>query len=480
MRRSCADDRIARLPKPALPMVRRHLVLAAALLSLLATPLRCQDRELQLRDSQERVLRGAKLVLSDVTGRRLETRSDVEGRITIPADFRLAHLVATDIQGEGREVEVDSRTLWSDEHPTIRVAGVQTPVGADVALARTRDALSRAGFGEFTTEWRDLRSSLLKEGITQDRLTTIDRALDEIESTRKRLLVSIGEPARMTAAEALDHLDGVEAFLVQWRALREQLKDVSRLARTRPDTEAARRQAGLEKRFLSAAASLVGAIRDTAQAIDAPISNLAADAVDHELDGLGLGRVEVQVRLECWLLAQNARPPVRSITPAPAEGLRVELRRSVCRADPESLTIPEGRSIASTFVTTDETEGTASLVASCAGFADVTVDLPIRFPWKSVLALLGGLLAGVFLRGRLIHAPQAARRRPRSTFVVDLIAGLVVLAAWFAGAIAVLAPRWPDLDPRVGLWMKVLAGACCGLVGLPFVSGWVKRWLASA
>lgn len=452
-------------------------VLVALASALLAGLLVAQDRLLELRDSSGRLLRGVPLTVAGADGRQHELRTSLDGRLVVPGELRARKLESAEFTGARIDLDPDARAQLANEIDQRRLPGMRSPSNANIVIARVRDILNAISLETLEAEWSVLRGRLNRAGITQDRFDAVDRSIADTMTARARALATLGEPAMIPAADALSRLEEVEAIVTGWKSVRNSLGEVTNLALLQPGSDEARRTQLLTNRHLGEGdSSLEARVRNLAFAVDTPIASLTVDDDASSLDGFGLGRLEIQVRLEAWVAGESGGPPVRSSAPAPESGMRIEFQSEGCSVEPDVAVIPAGRSGTSMFVSADAGSGAARVVASAAGLADAELLIDVVFPWRSLVGLIVGLMAGALLRTRLARG-EAGADAGRGPLVVNAVAGFALLAAWFASYVAFVAPHAAVIDPRAGVWTQVLTAAICALIGLPLLSGWVKRWL---
>ena len=205
-------------------------------------------------------------------------------------------------------------------------------------------------------------------------------------------------------------------------------------------------------------------MRAIGKALEAAAGEMQVHVVDTELDGWQLAKSEVQVVLYEYVLDRSGEPAPSA--GQAAEDLAITLRRQRCSATQDSPSIAAGSSDTTIYVVSDETSGFASVSALGLGYpATESARIQLRFPWRSLLAAMVGLMMGIWLKPHVLPR-EKKKRASRSSKVIDALAGLALLAAFFGGYLAVIAPHLEFLDLRNGIMSKVFGSFVCGVVGL--------------
>ncbi|MGE0143651.1 MAG: hypothetical protein AB7I19_11025 [Planctomycetota bacterium] len=448
-------------------------LIASLAFSIVPAFAQTDGKRLELRDASNRPLRGVTVRLSDAAGKSLELKASAEGQIILPKDFRATRVATTALEGPGATLAIDVRGLSENDLNSLRLTGERTPQLPQTNIRNVRGALNGMPLQVLDDDWNQLADKLRSDGESSSAIADVERAIAALKLAHGRAQKQLALPATATAEVVLDRIDKCEPVITAWSDLRRTVTTLARQVASRADREIVAATRQFEGRFVGPDSHFQRQVGAIGQAVDTPLISLAASSVRATLEGLGMDKVEIQVRLERLTLDKRTGKSVATAHSAPAEGVRVEFQRELCSLTPDSVTIQPSRSLASTFAISDSTDGLARIVATSPGFANVELRVLLSPPYSSVMTILIGLLAGMFLRRRLLQKDG----RASISLGVHIVGALVLMAVWFAGYIAYLAPRIEVIDPRAGMWQRATAGVVCGFLGLPLVNAWLTRWL---
>ena len=355
--------------------------------------------------------------------------------------------------------------------------GLKVPVAAKVRLDKVGHGLAEANLNGVIGAWSSLRSALEGAKVTASSLTAIDMKLADLQRDRVDAIHLLAGDGQVTPKDALVRTVAADQFVAGWTTAKEQIDQAFQAASNSANDTLKGQIEQFKGAFTAASSPLGTTIGETARAIDEPVTDLELKAVNEDLDGWGMAKVELQVWLKTLLPGHAGGPPRESVAAATTL-LSIGFLRQDCVTEPTDIEIKIGATDANTYAVADGTAGKASVKAQCVGLATTDpVLISLRAPWRSILAGLIGLLIGALLRPHLstFRIPTDPNRDHRlSSGAVDVGAGLVLLVAWFAGYVSWFSADLPSIDPRSGVLAKVLTGMLCGLVGVPILTAKLK------
>lgn len=452
----------------------RGAVVHAWCLLLLGSHLPAQHQGIVVRDKVGRPLRGANVMVMDAVGKETAVRTGLRGELLLPTGLKPESIR---LSGGADDGSVGAVAVQAPELPgapqEVRLERPQEPLPPKEKVGRVRTAVEKVP--NLVREFGDARATFMLASVSGDRVDKVQALLKDFESQRQGTIAKLAEGAGTgSAEESWRQSQSADVLVQKWEGVQAELHSLINEASSNQSIKADVRD---QLEVLGAAVGGTGAkLQDVASAVEVAVGELEVRVVDPELDGLGLAKSEVVVALRAYVLGADGKPAA-SVGVA-AKEVVVTLRRERCQATPAALAITKGASIAAAFVTSDHTDGAACIVAESPGYPSTTeVRVALRVPWRSLGVVLFGLVLGTLLKPKVSPGP-AKRPRGWKEFLVDAGAGFTLLAAYFAGYLAVVAPRLEFLDLRNGFWTKLFGSIIFGIVGLPYLAGWVKKLLA--